>query len=170
VSLSCDLSRLLFRGGLVVVAAVMFAAAGAVLAIVPAVCRPGAGRLGLRRSRGILRRGFPRKSGLPRGRNNRRQSCENQYNQAAFHDVPLHRVNSPVPLLNHSGELLTHEFQSFQPADDVALVRDNLRLPDEGERHQPHCEGAESEHEAHMRFGRWNVKHATDPSHGYHYS
>jgi len=87
----------LFPGGLVVVAGVMFAAAGGLLAMVPAVRRPGAGRLVLRRSGGIFSRGFPRGSGLRRGRNNHWQSCENQYNQVAFHDIPLHRVNSPGP-------------------------------------------------------------------------
>ena len=66
-------------------AAMMLAAAGAVPAMVPAVRRPGAGRLRLRRGSGSLRCGLLRRSRLLRGRNNHRRSCENQYNQAAFH-------------------------------------------------------------------------------------
>jgi len=59
--------RLLFRRGLVVVAAMMLAAAGAVPAMVRAVRRPRAGRLGLIWGIGSLRRGLLRRSGLLRG-------------------------------------------------------------------------------------------------------
>jgi hypothetical protein len=66
----CRFFRLLFRGGLVVMAAMMLAAAGAVPAMVPVVRRPGIGRLGFRRSSGTLRCGLRRGSGLLRSRNN----------------------------------------------------------------------------------------------------
>jgi hypothetical protein len=76
---SCSVFGLLFRGGLVVMAAVMFAAAGAVPAMVAAVRCPRAGRLGLRRSSGSLRFGLRCRSGLLRSRNNHWRSCKDQY-------------------------------------------------------------------------------------------
>jgi hypothetical protein len=69
----------LFRGGLVVMGPMMFAGAGALLMVVPAVRCPGAGRLWLRRSRGTLWLGLRRRSGLLSGRSNYWRCCENEY-------------------------------------------------------------------------------------------
>jgi hypothetical protein len=63
----------------VVMRPMMFAVAGAVFMMVPAVRYPGAGRLWLRRIRGTLRRGLRWRSGLLSGQSNYWRGCENEY-------------------------------------------------------------------------------------------
>ena len=76
---SCLLFRLLFRGGLVVMGPMMFAAAGVLLMMMPAMPCPGAGCLWLRRSRGTLRRCLRPGIGLLPGRSNYRRGCQDEY-------------------------------------------------------------------------------------------
>ena len=58
------------------------------------------------------------------------------------------------------------DFGAFKPLDGFALIGDNLRLPDQTDRHYAHHDQAENDHEALLRFRRGDVQGANDPRHG----
>jgi hypothetical protein len=61
---------------------------------------------------------------------------------------------------------LAAEFELFEPLNGFALVGDNLRLPDQSNRHEAHGDDAQDENESDVGFGSGKPKNATKPGHG----
>jgi len=57
------------------------------------------------------------------------------------------------------------ELQRFEPSNGVALIRDDLGLPNQTEGHQAHEEHADSEGEVCVSFSRRQTKGANEPGH-----
>ena len=62
-------------------------------------------------------------------------------------------------------ELLASELEALQPADVLALIGDNLRLPDQTDGHNAHGHDADRKDQAHLRFGRLAMESSSDPGH-----
>lgn len=60
---------------------------------------------------------------------------------------------------------LSAKLPCFEPSDNVALVGDDLSLPDEDYAHQTHGDDAGPDHEAPLCFTRWPIKIAPKPRH-----
>jgi len=61
---------------------------------------------------------------------------------------------------------LAAKLQLFQPLDGFALIGDDLRLPDERDRHEAHSDDAEDEDEADIGLLSGKPKYTPKPSHG----
>ena len=61
---------------------------------------------------------------------------------------------------------LAAKLQLFQPLDSFALIGDDLRLPDERDRHEAHGYDAEDEDEADIGLLSGKPKYTPEPSHG----
>lgn len=60
---------------------------------------------------------------------------------------------------------LTAELKSFEPPDGIALIRNNLSLPEKSDGHQAHGDYANGEHDSHAGFRSRDVKLTDKPSH-----
>ena len=61
---------------------------------------------------------------------------------------------------------LTAELELFEPLDGLALVGDNLSLPDQRDGHAAHGDDTKEENKADAGFLGGKVEHALKPSHG----
>src|SRR5690348_11509733 len=62
---------------------------------------------------------------------------------------------------------LAAEFDLFEPANRLALVGNNLRLPDERDGHDAHDQEAEDKSGPDIRLANLNSKIAANPFHGW---
>jgi hypothetical protein len=58
------------------------------------------------------------------------------------------------------------ELDLFEPADGIALVGNDLGLPDDGNRHDAHEEKADDESKPQMQLANLNPTNAANPFHG----
>lgn len=63
-------------------------------------------------------------------------------------------------------KLSASQFQMLQPLYSFALIGNDLRLPDQRNRHCAHGDQAENEDKANMRIASRNAKSAANPIHG----
>jgi len=57
------------------------------------------------------------------------------------------------------------ELDGFQEPNDVALIGDDLRLPDDGDGHQAHEQHAKRQRQIGVRLGCGKAKGTNDPGH-----
>lgn len=69
-------------------------------------------------------------------------------------------------LPSKSARLLIAHLQLLEPADSVALISYDLRLPKESNRHSTHEDKTEDEGDSQVGFTNLTPKSATNPFHG----
>jgi hypothetical protein len=67
--------------------------------------------------------------------------------------------------LSEFNKLLTAKLHGFKPANSVTLLSDDLRLPDEANRHEAHEEDTNGKSQICVRLTGWQTQTPKQPRH-----